>query len=90
KINLTFSEARPLDGLQLRVGGVATRVTALVYEAGEGLPRSYSAEGEESPAPRELFLDFYETRMINAIQIEILNSRDSEPAHVHLWEISFY
>ncbi len=90
KINLTFSEARPLDGLQLRVGGVATRVTALVYEAGEGLPRSYSAEGEESPAPRELFLDFSETRMINAIQIEILNSRDSEPAHVHLWEISFY
>lgn len=90
KINLTFSEARPLDGLQLRVGGVATRVTALVYMAGESLPRSYSAEGGESPAPRELFLDFYETRMIEAVQIEILNARDSEPAHVHLWEISFY
>ncbi|OGN80808.1 MAG: hypothetical protein A2X24_02415 [Chloroflexi bacterium GWB2_54_36] len=90
KINLTFSEARPMDGLQLRVGGVATRVTALVYVEGESLPRSYSVEGEESPASRELFVDFYETRMINAIQFEILNSRDSEPAHVHLWEISFY
>lgn len=90
KINITFSEARPLDGVQLRVGGVATRVSALVYEAGEGLPRSISAEGDESSAPRELFLEFYETRMIKAIQIEILNTRDSEPAHVHLWEISFY
>ncbi|MFZ3078458.1 MAG: glycosyltransferase family 39 protein, partial [Bellilinea sp.] len=90
KISLAFSEARPMDGLQLRVGGVATRVSALVYVAGESLPRSFSVEGAESPAPRELFLDFYETRMIKAIQFEILNIRDSEPAHVHLWEISFY
>lgn len=89
KINITFAEARPLDGLQLRVGGVATRVSALVYIEGESLPRSFSVEASESPAPQNLSLDFYETRMVSAIQIEIRNIRDSEPAHVHLWEITF-
>jgi hypothetical protein len=89
KINFTFEQPQTLNGLRLRVGGVATRVSALVYVQGEGVPRSFSVEAVESPVPHMVDLDFLAARDVQSIQLEILNVRDSEPAHVHLWEITF-
>ncbi len=89
KINLTFDQPRTLNGLRLRIGGVATRVSALVYVKGESVPRNFSVEALESPVPHTVDLDFLAARDVQSIQLEILNVRDSEPAHVHLWEITF-
>lgn len=89
KIHLSFEQPQKLRGLRLRVGGVATQVSALVFIEGEGVPRSFSAEADESPAPQLVDLDFFKAHDVRSIQLEILNVRDSEPAHVHLWEITF-
>lgn len=89
KINLTFAEARTMQGLQLRVGGVPTRVTVLAFIQGESLPRNFTVESGESPNPQTIDIDFLQERQITALQIDILNIRDIEPAHVHLWEITF-
>jgi len=89
KINLTFDAPQAMEGLRLRIGGVPTLVTALVYVDGEALPRHFSAESGENPAPQMLEIDFMQKRQVTALQIEILNIRDQEPAHVHLWEVQF-
>jgi len=89
KINLTFDSPLVMEGLRLRIGGVPTLVTALVYVDGEALPRHFSAESGENPAPQMLEIDFMQKRQVTALQIEILNIRDQEPAHVHLWEVQF-
>ncbi|HWR66449.1 MAG TPA: glycosyltransferase family 39 protein [Bellilinea sp.] len=89
KINLNFAQPQSLRGLRLRVGGVATRVSALVFIEDEGVPRSFIVEADESPVPQLVDLDFYGRRAVQSIQLEILNVRDNEPAHVHLWEVTF-
>ena len=89
KINLSFNQPLKLNGLRLRIGGVATSVSALVTIEGESVPRSFSVEVGENPVPRTVDLDFLGAREVRMIQLEILNVRDSEPAHVHLWEITF-
>jgi hypothetical protein len=60
-----------------------------VYVKGESVPRSFSVEGGESVAPQNLELDFYQSRLVEQVQLEILSIRDSAPAHVHLWEVAF-
>ncbi len=89
KINLTFNKPQAMKGLQLRVGGVPTQVTVLAYVEGENLPRNFTVETGESPNPQLVVVDFLQEYQISALQIEILNIRDHEPAHVHLWEVTF-
>lgn len=89
KIDLSFAEPRPMTGLRLRIGGVPTRVTVLAYVLGENLPRNFTVECSENPNPQVVDIDFLEQRQITALQIDILNIRDLEPAHVHLWEVTF-
>ncbi|MHB8933533.1 MAG: hypothetical protein ACYC6H_08715, partial [Bellilinea sp.] len=79
--------ARSMKGLRLRIGGVPSRVTVLTYGEGEALPRNFTVESGESPVPQTVDIDFMQERQVTALQIEILNIRDLEPAHVHLWEI---
>lgn len=89
KINLSFAEPRGMIGLRLRIGGVPSRVTVLAYVQGEALPRNFTVESGESPVPQTVDIDFMQERPVTALQIEILNIRDQEPAHVHLWEVMF-
>lgn len=89
KINLDFDRPRTMRGLRLRIGGVPSRVTVLAYSEGESLPRNFTIETGESPAPQMVDIDFMEEREITALHIDILNIRDREPAHVHLWEVQF-
>ncbi|MCJ7662385.1 MAG: DUF72 domain-containing protein, partial [Anaerolineales bacterium] len=39
------------------------------------------------PEPREMSIDFDAQVPIDYLEIEVENSRDQEPAHVHLWEV---
>lgn len=89
KINLSFAEPRGMKGLRLRIGGVPSRVTVLAYVQGEALPRNFTIESGENPVPQTVDIDFMQERQVTALQIEILNIRDLEPAHVHLWEVMF-
>lgn len=88
RVILSFPEPRPTQGVVTLVGGVPTRVAALVTTPGVPQPLVFSVEVEESPTPRTVALDFGETLLVEQLEIRVLSVRDSEPAHVHLWEIT--
>jgi hypothetical protein len=75
--------------MALRIGGTPTQVSIwLLDEQGNELLAASQSLADD-PNPRSMTFDF--GRQINAAQIrlEVLSLNDSEPAHVHLWEVSF-
>ncbi len=87
QVNIHFDRPRLISGLALRVGGVPTRVTVRFYGADGFEPVRLSAEAAENPEPRVVDLPLEVPVEALRIEIEVLNVRDSEPAHVHLWEV---
>jgi hypothetical protein len=87
-LQIDFPEPRSLQAITLRVGGVPTRVTARLSNPGQE-PRELSQELSEQPAPREVTLDFGAPVLASRVEIDIQNTRDGEPAHVHAWEVTF-
>jgi len=87
RIVLTFSEPIKVQNLTLMVGGTPTEVSATAVFDGEVLAE-LSEQGENSPVPREMTLDFAETLTVDVLEISIRNVNDGDIAHVHLWEVT--
>jgi hypothetical protein len=88
RVILEYQQPRPVSEATVRVGGVPTLVDVLLYSDGVQ-QRIFTAEVPESPTPRDVVLDFNETITVDEIEVRVRSVRDGEPAHVHLWEISF-
>jgi len=89
-LKLEFPEPRRLAGLTARVGGTPTQLTVRAYDPtaeADAQPPSYSVSAGDWPEPRDLSIDFDRTITVSRLEIEVFNSRDQEPAHVHLWEV---
>ena len=89
-LQLEFSETRQMNGLTARVGGTPTRLTVRAYQKtvdGDSEPIEYSTSAGDWPEPRELSIDFDLQTPVDYLDILVENSRDQEPAHVHLWEV---
>ena len=87
---LELPEARQIDGVSALVGGTPTSLTVRVGgNVGSG-NLVYSDSAGESPKPRQMVIQFDESIWINHLEVEIKNLNDSEPAHVHLWEMSLH
>ena len=79
-----------MNGLTARVGGKPTRLTERASQqptTGESEPVKYSVSAGDWPEPRELSIDFDAQMPVDYVEILVENSRDQEPAHVHLWEV---
>ncbi len=87
-IDLTFPHATTIQGLIVKVGGVATAVRAFLHVEDSAAQRSFSIEVPETPLPKDAFLDFNEALAVERIHLEIESIQDGEPAHVHVWEIT--
>lgn len=88
RILLDFGQPRSLREVTVYAGGTPSRLTVTLYPADGSAEQVYTAEGEESPVVRPLTVTF--TALNTArVQIDLLNVRDIEPAHVHLWEVEF-
>ncbi|WP_299025244.1 glycosyltransferase family 39 protein [uncultured Thermanaerothrix sp.] len=87
RIQLGFPAPKIIHALTFRVGGVPTRVTVQVWAPGATEAMVVSQEVGETPLPREMTLTLPAPSEVVRMEIEILNVRDSEPAHVHLWEV---
>ncbi len=87
RLQIEFDQPRLVSAVVARVGGVPTRVEA-VFTPQEGPARSFSTEVAEAANPRDVRLELDEPLLVTAIELNILNVRDGEPAHVHLWEIT--
>ena len=89
-LKLDFPESRQMDGLTARVGGTPTRLTVRAYQKtanGDSEPIEFTGWAGDWPEPREMSIDFDSQITVDYLVIEVENSRDQEPAHVHLWEV---
>ena len=87
-INLDFHSPRNLSGLSVRVGGVATRVTARLDVEGKEVPMIFEQEEPNTPLPKAVNVDFKGTYPVKSLRLEVRSVNDQEPAHVHVWEIA--
>jgi hypothetical protein len=85
-----FSEPRPVTHLVLRVGGEPTGIEAEVWAAGADQPLVLALEVGEAINPRFVELDLPKITRVEKVEVRVTNLNNSEPEHVHLWELQFY
>lgn len=85
-VEIDYPAARPITGLDVRVGGTPTAVKVILRDE-EDLDHSFSQEVGESPTPRSILFDLPQALTCTQMRVEVWSTRDQEPAHVHLWEI---
>jgi len=88
-LEIAFGQMHDFKAITVRAGGVASKVTITIYPADAPLPLVFSAEKGQTPDPRDIQIDFGGTIQAMRIDIDILSVNDSEPAHVHAWEVTF-
>lgn len=81
---------RKIDSLTARVGGTPTSMTVRIEESEKSKNLVYADSAGDSPKPRQMTIHFGEGISTKHLEIEIENINDSEPAHVHLWELSLH
>jgi 4-amino-4-deoxy-L-arabinose transferase-like glycosyltransferase len=95
-MEITFDVPQPLQGVTVRVGGVAARVEARVTAAGDAVPaggeppageHTYTRELGEDRLARNLSIRFPEPLEAARLRLEVTNVLDGDPAHVHVWEV---
>ncbi len=90
RIRLTFDAPRELNGLTARIGGVPGKVVVWVEPLDGSAAVSFEQEKVETPDPRDVRVEFGQTLTTRQVEIEVWSTRDTGPAHVHLWEITFH
>ncbi len=89
KLVVTFASPRTIKGVTALVGGVPTRLTVNLTVNGQTQPVTFVQEVEAAPNPRNISIDFGQSYQVVQASLEVLSVKDSEPAHVHLWELTF-
>lgn len=90
KLNFDFGTEHTFSGVTIRVGGVKSRVTVTVYPSDRSAPEVFIAEKDRTADPRDLTISFERTIQSARLDIEVLSVDDAEPAHVHVWEVTFW
>jgi hypothetical protein len=88
-INVSFPEPTLMSGISIRVGGVATRVTVDLQTEGSDAPLHFEQEKGGTADPRDMTIDFGTIYPVLKADIQVLSVNDKEPAHVHVWEVTF-
>ena len=89
ELQIEFASPRRMKGLQLQIGGEASILDVTADVAGSDHPKEWSVQVDDSPTPRPLSLDFGGELDVLRLDIRLANMHNSEPAHVHLWELTF-
>jgi 4-amino-4-deoxy-L-arabinose transferase-like glycosyltransferase len=92
KLEIDFVEPQRLHGVTVQVGGVPTRLQVELHPAADATlvqAPVFSTTVPATPDPRPVVLDFGGTFEVSGISLEVQNVLDSEPSHVHVWEVTF-
>ena len=87
-IDILFENPITAQGIVIRVGGVKTTLTVVVYSNNNDLPVVYVKTKEQTIDPENMTVDFGVTLPLDRIHIEVLSVNDQEPAHIHVWEVT--
>ncbi len=88
-VDLTFSRPRSLKGVTVKVGGPPTQLTVELYDEADRLLMLQSVEVPDSPNPRDLDLSLRPGAAVRRVRLQVRNTDEGEPAHVHAWEVTF-
>lgn len=88
RVNLAWDSPRTIKGVSVRIGGTATTLTIRAYDAHGTLLLEDVSEWDSDPNPRTIPVKFTKPLDVSRLEVEVLSTYDSEPAHVHLWEIT--
>jgi hypothetical protein len=87
-IELDFHESIQVGEIRLRVGGTTTKTT-LYLETPDGSHYQLGDFADEASQPQDVVFIFDHPVDIKYLRLEIKSVYDQEPAHVHLWEVTF-
>lgn len=88
-IELDFSDSLSVNGINVIIGGTTTKTT-LYLKAADGTQYQMEEFAYEDTHPREIVFHLEQPIDLVSLRIEINSVYDSEPAHVHLWEVIFF
>jgi hypothetical protein len=88
-LDATFSPARALHAVKLRVGGNPTQIVVTVWGEGQDAPVVYNREMPEVPRPREVSIELEGPVTAHKVRVEVWNADQNPESHVHLWEVVF-
>ncbi len=86
-LELTFSEPRKISGISVIIGSSEVEITALRYTAQDSEPDKQVARFRGSVEQPEVAWDFERPVYAQILRLEVKDVHQTEPAHVHLWEI---
>lgn len=89
-VEMDFPVPRSLSGLSMIVGDTKVKVVAQLYASAESEPVEYVAEMGGSVQNPEVAFGFGETISTKVLHLEIYDLKQSEPGHVHVWEIELH
>jgi len=88
EITLSFSQPVELRGVSVLIGNAASRLVVEVTPPDSQTPIDYSAEIGSQEAYRTLEVPFGGALQVQTLCLRLYDLDQSEPGHVHLWEVS--
>lgn len=89
KLVITFARPQTLSEVVLRIGGTATTITLTAKPENGQNAVQMTREIKESNELRDITLNISSSETFSTLTVEVKNTYDSEPAHVHLWELDW-
>ncbi len=84
-----FQEPRLIHEIMLIVGGEPTKIEMDLWTSMNTAPLHFVLNLEETPDPRQALVEVNLQQPVIKAEIQVYNVNESEPAHVHVWEIRF-
>jgi len=89
EITLSFSQPVELRGVSVLIGNAASRLEVEVTLPDSHTPLLFTAEIGPQQAYRTLGVSFGKTLQVQSLYLRLYDLDQSEPGHVHLWEVRF-
>jgi len=86
---IDFDQPHSINGLTLHIGGEPSNVKVILQDASGNELLSTDQTVPAVPEPRDIHFDFKSTYQVSHLRLEVKNVDDGEPAHVHLWQVTF-
>lgn len=78
-----------VSGVSVRIGGTASTLEITLTPADGSDTVTFSRVVPEAKEIRDIQFDLPIPMTVSSVSISVLNTNDLEPAHVHVWEVSF-
>jgi 4-amino-4-deoxy-L-arabinose transferase-like glycosyltransferase len=88
QVNLEWDAPREIERILVRIGGATTTLNLEGFNASGERIFDQAYEIAQDPNPRTITVDLPGRLSLSRLEIDVKNTYDSEPSHVHLWEIT--